>query len=341
LRNLKDIVLKNLRDLIRPPPEVPDRYIPISVFLVLGLLAPLLNLYWLQTLIYGMLMGMIALSNDLLNGYSGVLSITPLAFWAIGGFAAALLSGSYHPYIAGGGDLIGMQINPWLTIVLAGLVTASVGIAISFPSLRLKGVYTAFLLIVFNEILRRAIVNEEWLTGGQIGLQLRYKLTWIPDTRIAYYYVILAFLVLSFVFMRKVVSSRVGLALRALGDNELAAKQSGVSIVKYRVIAFFVASFFIGVAGALYAYTFLYINEGMADLSHSFLVIVMSILGGVATLSGPMVGALIYIVISEWLRFLDVWRYVIFGFLLIVVVLFLPKGIVGTALHYVKRRKSS
>jgi branched-chain amino acid transport system permease protein len=338
--NLRERIVHNLRELKKPPNQVPDRYLALSIFVVLGIAAPILNMYWLQVVIYGTIMGMIAMSNDLLHGYSGIFAIAPLAFWTIGAFSAAILSGGYHPYIIGGGSEIGLGINPWLTIIIAGLLTAVVGVIISFPTLRLKGVLVAFMMIVFNTLLQRVITNEQWLTGGQIGFQLAHILPWLPNTRIAYFYLVLASVVATFIVLKIVVRSKIGLALRAMGDNELAAKQLGVNFVKYRVIAFFISSFFIGVAGAIYAYTFIYINDSMVNISSSFLVIVMAILGGVGTLVGPLGGALVYTIVSEYLRFLDLWRYVILGLILIVVILFVPQGIFGTLLQYIERYKA-
>ncbi|MFX0199276.1 MAG: branched-chain amino acid ABC transporter permease [Candidatus Hodarchaeota archaeon] len=316
----------------------PEKAIFVATFILLALF-PIAsrNLYWMQAIMFGMFMAAIATSNDLLYGYSGILSVTPLAFWAIGGFTAAVLAGGTHPYVPGGADFIGFALNPWLAILLAGVFTAIIGVALAFPSLRIRGIYLAFLLIAFSELVVRVLRNEEWLTGGTIGFRLSFRLPFLPVDRYAYYYLVLGFLVISIVILRKFTSSRIGLIIRAMRDNETATKHLGIETLRYRLIAFGVSTFLMGVCGGLYAFIVNYITFDMGDTMQSFFIVVMSIFGGIGTLVGPFIGALLFIILSEYLRWMQELRMVFFGIILLAVVLYLPKGIIGTVLDRIKR----
>ena len=334
MRSLKQI---NLKQLVI---EKPDVIMFIITFIILATL-PLFvrSFYWLQVIIYAMFLAAVATSNDLLQGYSGVFSIAPLAFFLIGAYTAALLSGGYHTYIPEGGRFIGLNLNPWLTIPLAGAFCAVIGVALAFPSLKIRGIYLAFLLMAFSELVNRIIRQEDWLTGGTIGFRLSYKLPFVPFDRRVYYYLVLLFVITFIIVLHKMVGSRIGLILRAMRDNETATKHLGIGILRYRLIAFMFSTFLIGVMGALYAYLTGYITYEIGLTMKSFLIVIMSMFGGVGTLIGPFIGSLSFIFLVEYLRWLEELRMVIFGVILLLAILYVPRGIVGTILERINRWK--
>lgn len=334
MRSLKQINLKELTI------EKTDVIIFVITFIILATFPIFIrSLYWLQAIIYAMFLATAATSNDLLLGYSGVFSIAPLAFFLIGAYTAALLSGGYHTYIPGGGEFIGLNWNPWLTIPLAGAFCALIGVALAFPSLRIRGIYLAFLLMAFSELVNRIIRQEDWLTGGTIGFRLSYKLPFIPFDRIVHYYLVLLFVIASIIVLNKMAGSRIGLILRAMRDNEVATKHLGIGILRYRLIAFMLSAFLIGVSGAFYAYVTGYITYEIGLTMKSFFVVVMSMFGGVGTLVGPFIGSLLFVLLGEYLRWLEELRMVIFGVVLLLTILYVPKGVVGTILERINRWK--
>ncbi|MCE5188671.1 MAG: branched-chain amino acid ABC transporter permease [Eubacteriales bacterium] len=297
----------------------------------------------------------LAASLNLTLGFLGQLSLGHCGFMAIGAYAAALLSlaaeraGIYE-------DKKGAAFILVLTgcILIAGILAAIVGLLVGVPALRLKGDYLAIITLGFGMIIVNIINNLPF--AGQEGLALGsassslYKngLGFGTTLKVTYIWVAIAVTLISLAMMFMFVRSKYGRAIRAIRDDEIAASASGINTSYYKVFTFAYSAFFAGVAGALYACanatlstsSFAFANGGILN---STFVVVMVVLGGMGSLTGSVVAALIMFFVNYqikngvWVRALPVWLQNVFNFpmlvyavILIIVIMFRPKGIFGT-----------
>lgn len=282
-----------------------------------------------------------ALSWNLLAGYTGQLNLGHAAFFGIGAYTSALLA-------------MKLGISPWAGLFIGGLVAAFFGFLLAFPALRLSGPYLAITTIGFAEILRLVAVNWVEMTRGSLGLSGIPLLTpiRIGDWKMKfyferdYYYVVLAAVLLTFFCMRRLTQSEFGLSLQALRDDEPGAQSIGINTAKYKLAVFTVSAFFAGLSGALFAHFVRLVSPENMALHWTFDTLTMVMVGGLGTIAGPIMGAVALTFLSEWLRYLenilkmDV-RLVMYGFLLIVTILFMREGLLGAFRGVVDRLKSS
>lgn len=262
---------------------------------------------------------------------AGQLSLASPGFYALGGYVAAIML--TNPAFSGLRETLGHGIFPLTWLVAAGL-SGLLGVAVGVPALRLRGIYLALATIAFVEILRVVSLNLE-ITGGAVGIfgipqafgfQDRWQYIWLFGPLLA----------LSLLFARQMERSRVGRALRAIREDELAADAMGVPPTQYKVLAFVIGAVLAGIVGAMSA-PFLNTwnaKQGTFDISIAILAFVL--IGGSRNIWGPVVGGALLTAIPEVLRFLTDWRLVINGLVLVLASLYLPQGIVG-ALERVRR----
>lgn len=255
---------------------------------------------------------------NLLNGYAGILSLGNLGFFAVGAYLSAVLSQRWG-------------LSPIITMVIAGVVTmVIVTVLLGFPVLRLRGIYIALLTLAFLDSLPSIIsLTREW-TGGGVGL------LGIPTfidglERWQAYYIALAFCVAAHVILSAILRSRTGLAFVALRDSEEFAVAIGVDRFREGVKVFAISSLFTGMAGAVFAHTSGQLSPGMLAIDQFVMVLSMWLLGGVGTFAGPVVGAGIVTVGNEYLRVFGSLRLGVLGGMIVLVVLFFPRGFVGIA----------
>lgn len=295
-------------------------------FLALALSVPhlLASRYLFQILVMGYLFSIATLSLNLILGYTGQASLAHAAFFGIGAYGVAILTKGGFSF--------------WLALPLSALMAAAVGFLVGLPMLRTRGSYFAISTLCFGVIV--SIVAGNWisLTGGYTGIvgiptPTPIRLPWLGEIsfqdRMAQYYLVLGFLILTLAVMQRLTTSLLGLSFMAVRNNELLAGAVGIDIFRVKLLSFVVANFFAGLAGGLYASLIGSISPSTASMELTFNWLVYLLLGGVATLSGPIIGAFVIPLIMESLQFLAEYRMLIFGALLIAVIIHFPRGAMG------------
>ncbi|MGH3504189.1 MAG: branched-chain amino acid ABC transporter permease [Nocardioidaceae bacterium] len=313
------------------------RGLTIAVVAVLGLLAPLV-LSTSQMTVY-ILFGtaaMVTVGVSLLMGYAGQVSLGQAAFYGIGAYTAGSMSMHGLP------TLLGLVCAP----VVAGIFATVVGI----PILRLRGHYLAFATLAFQLIVLAAAGQIAFL-GGNIGLRgvpyLAVGGFELSSPR-AYAWLTWVGLALVLLVTHNIISSRPGRGLRALASSETAAESSGVPVTRYRLTVFALSAAFAGLAGGIYAFFLGYIAPGSFPVLLSFEFVVMAVIGGLGTIWGPVLGAALVTVLVQVLTELgtgpgmpsyaaNVFSYAVYAGLLIVVLLFLPRGLLPAIADLVRR----
>jgi len=290
------------------------------LILILLVVAPIfLPDYWLHVSIISLFYALMASSWSLLAGYAGLFSLAHIAFMGIGAYTSGLLG--YY-----------LGVPPVLGIIVGTLASGFVGLIIGFLCLRLKSTYLALFTIAFAEILRIVIKSEHMFTRGDKGLRLDPI---FPDTisRVPYYYLILALLLVCLAFMFWIVRSRIGIFLRAIREDETAAAARGVDVVKYKILAFIITSMIAGLAGGFYAHYTSIITPNIMVLLQMDLLLAMAIIGGMESLVAAAIGGFIIEYSLEVLRVLEFWRMVAFGVLLVVTLRFAQNGLIAPLLN--------
>ena len=307
-----------------------QRYLPLSLLLLFGVTLlismrsqtdyPLLNPYIELILIYIGINIILTVSLNLVNGYMGEFSVGHAGFMAIGAYVAAVLTVQVFPREAG------PFLFP-LALLLGGAVAGVAGLLLAFPSFRTRGDYLAIVTLAFNMIVRNGIENVEALGGprGYLGIDKLTSLAWI-----------FVFVVGAIYLARNFVYSNVGRGVLAIREDETAAALVGVNTRQVKVLTFVFSAFLAGIAGGLFAHTLQFINPKSFTIIKSTEMLVMVYLGGVGSLGGSILGATIFTMVMEglrslleWVRIGAEWRQVVMPSLLILLMLFRPRGIMG------------
>ena len=292
----------------------------VSALLVSALIAPFFvtNNFVLHALTMSLIFAILAASWDLLFGFAGQVSFGHAGFFGLGAYASAMLS-----YYAG--------LSPWLGLLAGGLIASVFGLLVGFPSLRLRGVYLALATLACSEMLRIVVTNWVPVTRGTLGFNLHPGFTFVPNTPTTHYYIILAGAALSTGSMYLMAArSRLGLVLRALAVDDIRAQALGVDVFRMKLLAFSVSGFFAGFAGALYAHFIGLVTPNETASSLTILIVAMATIGGVGTIIGPAIAAIVIHFITEMLQIAGtVYDQIAVGLVLMLFVLFLPDGIAG------------
>ncbi len=292
----------------------------IAIILVLAIVPPFIsNLYYIQVMIFIGIYIILALSLNLLNGYVGLLSIGHAAFYGIGAYASAkLVKEAGLPFL--------------LAMPAAGFIAGLFGYLIAKPTLRLSGIYMTLATLGFNMIFFLVLQNWMSFTNGPLGIMdipppaiFGYQI----ESRLQYYYLIFFLVLLTVGSMHRLMTCRFGRALVGIRENELAAEAMGVHTTRYKIQAFVLAAFYAGIAGSYYAHFVKYISPDSFYIYESFILLAMLAFGGQGNLIGPVVGAAILIIIPEIFRFLQEYRMLVYGSILVVMMLVRRQGLLG------------
>jgi branched-chain amino acid transport system permease protein len=290
------------------------------VFIVAGLLfsiaatrLEILDQYIQLILIYVGINIILTVSLNLINGYMGEFSVGHAGFMAIGAYIASLLTVQAFP--AGAQNLL----FP-LAILAGGIGAALIGFLVAIPSFKTRGDYLAIVTLAFGMIVKSCLENID-AVGGPRGFLGMDKLTTLPW--------VFFWTVLSVWVIRNLVYSKFGRGVLSIREDEIAASLMSVNTRQVKIIAFVVSSFFAGIAGGLFAHALQFINPRMFDILKSTDILIMVYLGGIASIAGSIIGAIIYTILLEILRPMGVWRMVLMPLMLVLLMIYRPRGIMG------------
>ena len=308
------------------------------VTLLLALAFPLVvtDTFPIHVMILVYMFGVLGMGWNIMGGYAGMFSFGQAAFFGIGAYTSSFL-------------LMNFGVNPWIGLVAGGIAAALVAAAIGYPCSNLRGHYFAIASIAFAEIVR--VVFNNWkLVGAAEGLSLpmldeSFAHFMFHSSKLPYYYIILAFLLIAIAMCYFVATSKMGYYFRAIKESHDVAEVLGVNVVRYRLIAIMIAAFLSAMAGTFYAQYVLYIDpESVMLLAISVQVVLISMLGGAGAVIGPVIGAAVMIPLAEYTRItlghqgtgVDM---LIYGFLIMLISMYQPAGVWGLLSNIGKKVK--
>jgi branched-chain amino acid transport system permease protein len=314
------------------------------IFLLLLAASNSLDSYKIRILNLCAVYVVLGLSMNLINGFTGLFSLGHAGFIAIGAYTTALLTMSekvktqnfFMESLISPLNHISIPFLP--ALIIAGLVSAFIAFLIGAPALRLKGDYLAIATLGFAEIIRIILNNAQGITNGALGLR------GIPRTTNLYWSFGAA--IVTIIIIASLINSSYGRALKAIREDEIAAESMGISLFKHKTIAFVTGAFFAGIGGGLLGNLLGTIDPNMFKFVLTFNILLIIVIGGMGSITGTIISAFVVTILGEVLRFLDMekqfdlgifsftgipgLRMVVFSILLMIIVLFFRKGIMGT-----------
>lgn len=280
------------------------------------------SFYQVNIMISAMLYIMLALGLNIVVGLAGQLVLGYVAFYAVGAYTFGLL----HSHFG---------LGFWAALPAGGLLAAMAGLGLGFPVLRLRGDYLAIVTLGFGEITRLAMLNWTSVTGGPAGISdiprpgfFGMDMTLNQSTAYIYYLALLA-VIITIVVISRLKNSRVGLALQALREDEIACEAMGVDITRAKLSAFALGTCWAGFAGVIFAAKTTFINPSSFTFMESAMILSMVVLGGMGSISGVIIAAIILILAPEYLRAFSEYRMLIFGAIMVVMMIFRPQGLIS------------
>lgn len=296
----------------------------ILVTLVLGAVilwfAPVgMGRYGTYVLSLWLVMSIAVMGLNLTLGYAGLKSLAQAAFMGLGAYATALLTSK-------------LGMNWYAAFAISGLITFAVGLLLGFPALRVQAHYLAFVTLAFSTLIWLILRNEQWLTGGVFGLSniprpsvFGLKL----DGALAFHRFVVVVTFILAIALWWMIRSPWGRAFMALRENPVRAASLGVDTRMYTLLAFAIGSAYAGFAGALYAPLVEFIDPSPFSLSQSFFLLLMVVAGGSGYLLGPFIGALLGVVLPEWLRVVGSLYLIVFATIVMLLLIACPQGVSG------------
>jgi branched-chain amino acid transport system permease protein len=279
---------------------------------------------------------LMAVAWNILGGYTGQVSLGNTIFFGVGAYTDAILLKNY-------------LISPWAGMLVGIALSILLAVVVGYPTFRLKGHYFAIATIAVGEILSTIVTNTDYL-GAAVGITLPIlPESWINMEfsdldKAPYYYIILAFLAIAMLTVYAIERSKLGYYFRAIREDPDAAKALGVNITNYKLFAFILSAVFTSIAGTFYAQYILFVDPGSTIyLMLSITMCLMAVLGGIGTLWGPVIGAVVLVAISESTRVMmggtgSAVDLVFYGFLVVAIAVYQPSGLMGL-INRIGRRK--
>lgn len=293
-------------------------YLPVIVLAALMVLPLGMEQYKLYVASLVLIYTILAIGLNLTLGYAGQISLAHAAFMAIGAYSVAILRPLGVPFE--------------ITVLVGAIISFLLGIVVGFPALRVKHHYLAMVTLGFTIIVFLCIRNFEKLTGGNFGITGILRPDWgfvsFRSDR-AFYVYTLFWAIPVIASAHWLLHSRWGRAFKAIRENEMRAEALGVSLRNYKLMAFAIGAAFAGIGGALFAPLLGYIDPSAFYIERSILFLMMVVIGGLGRFEGPFIGALVVVVLPEVLRASEGLYLIIFAISIIVMMLFMPKGLIG------------
>ena len=310
--NMLNLWIKNC--LARPP------YYVMVIFLMSLFVIPVFtqDLYIMGVLVLANVYAVFAASWDILSGYTGKENFGHALFIGVGAYGAAYLN-------------LHLGVPPIVNLFLGGFIGLIFGILIGIPCLPLTGPYLALATMAAAGIAERLTMILSKYTGGEEGL---YGLDPITEGPMGDYYLSLVMLVATTIILMAIGYSKQGLILRSIRGDEAASEAAGINTTRYKIGAFAVSAFFAGMAGAFYAHYQMSTGPSYLSIIMGVSVIIMSMVGGMGTIVGPILGAYLLTIMNEFLRSIGDLRLLIYTGMLVIIVLFLPQGIFTVVLEH-------
>ncbi len=263
----------------------------------------------------------VATSWAVVLGFLGIFHFAQIAFFGIGAYASALLT-------------VKAGFSPWLGVLFGGTAAAIISLGLSLPALRLRGPYIAVVSFGFSECIRISTSNLEF-TGAELGVWGTASL-WQGCEKIGFYYVILGVFIIVVGFLYFLLTSKFGLALRAIKQSQISSDSIGIQIYKMKISFFFLSAFFAGVGGAMYVHYMSGVSPEIYNIAHMIDIMVMGLVGGLHSVFGPMVGAAIVFFSLENLRVIQDFRFMVYAMVMILIMIFKPDGVYSLIDYFFK-----
>ena len=285
------------------------------------------NPYYIQVLTFIGINTLLALGLNMLMGYAGQISLGHAAFYGIGAYGTAILTVQHN-------------LSPWLALPAAIAAAMIVAYIVGIPTLKLSGYYLGMGTLGFGMIVN--ILFREWssVTGGSSGFIGIPTLELGPVSFASgrnYFFLVWGFVLTSFIVCQRIIDSRIGRALRAIHDGEKAASAVGVDTKKLKLQVFVLSAAFSALAGFLYAHLVFFISPGTFSFIASIRMVTMVVIGGMASIWGSLLGASLLTLLPEWLHAFSEFEMVVYGLILMVVMIFLPRGLTRGLLDIYER----
>ena len=297
--------------------------------LALAIVPHFLKSYGVYLLTYWLVYILAVMGLNLTVGYAGQKSLGHAAFFGIGAYTVAIMMKAGFSF--------------WLGLPAAALLCFATGIIVGFPALRVQTIYLAFATLGFNTAAWLVMRNEEWLTGGTFGINNIARPTLFGlslDGAIAYYYFTLGVTIVFGLLLLGLLRSPWGKAFTALRDNPIRAESLGVDIRGYTLLSFAIGAVYAGIAGALFASLVQFIDPAPFTVGASIMMYLMVAVGGPGYFFGPVLGSAVGVILPEWLRFAQGWYLFAFGSAVVLLMIWLPDGLLSIPDRLRERRES-
>ncbi len=285
---------------------------------ILLIAPPFLKNYGIYLLSYWMVFIIATMGLNLTVGYAGQKSLGHAAFFGMGAYVVALMMKA--------------GLSFWLGLPAAALICFVVGIILGFPALRVQTIYLAFATLGFNTAVWLVMRNEEWLTGGTYGINGIARPNFFGmslEGNLAYYYLVLAATVIMGLLLLGLLRSPWGKAFTALRDNPIRAESLGINTRSYTLLSFAIGAAYAGIAGGLFASLVQFIEPAPFAVGSSIMMYLMVVVGGPGYFLGPVLGAAVGVILPEWLRFAQAWYLFVFGSAVVLLMIWLPDGLLS------------
>jgi branched-chain amino acid transport system permease protein len=314
IMGLLGFYLRKLYSIVRGEVLVLPSRVVVGLFFLFLITLPVYSsdFYLLRILIQASIFAILAASWDLLSGFTGQMNFGHALFFGVGAYTAALLNLHFH-------------IPPWGSIPSGALAAVIAGLVIGVPCLRLKGTYLALTTLAFPIILMGIVFALPDITGGDLGISGVSRLS---GSRVGDYYITVVLMLGLTTLMWKITDSKTGIIFHAIREDELAVRASGINTTRYKLLAFSLSGFFAGLSGGLYAHFMRIAGPSTLEVSLSFTVVIWAVFGGIVTIYGPVAAVFILFPLLEFLRFWPEYRTLMFAVVILLILLYMPEGIV-------------